>query len=139
VVGGRFGNGHPYGNPSHPAGYPWQVAPLQSLLPFYRPMALLPSLRLLSSRYSSRCFASCLTCFSGCGEFGITTGQDRFGSAFELVLGRYVADRTMQTPGIVMVHEIGNDGSGVLKRQRSPHPDASALGLTATISSSIII
>ena len=127
MLGGRFENGHPYGNPSHPAGYPWQVAPQQSLLPFHRPMALLSSLRLLSSRYCSRCSAFCFACFSGRGEFGVTIGQDRFGSAVEFVLRRYVADRAVQTPDIVMVHEIGHDVYGVLKRQRSPHPDAGAL------------
>ncbi len=127
MLGGRFENGHPYGNPSHPAGYPWQVAPQQSLLAFHRPMALLSSLRLLSSRYSSRCSTFRFVCFSGRGEFGITLGEDRFGSAVELVLWRYVGDRAVQTPGIVMVHEIGHAVSGVLKRQRSPHPDAGTL------------
>ena len=127
MLGDRFENGHPYGNPSHPAGYPWQVAPQQSLLLFHRPMALLSSLRLLSSRYSSRCSAFRFACFSCGGEFGITLGQDRFGSAVELVLRRYVADRAVQTSGIVVIHEIGHDVYGVLKRQRSPHPDAGAL------------
>jgi hypothetical protein len=127
VLGDRAEKGRPYGNPSHPAGYPWQVAPQQSLLAFHRPMALLSSLRSLSSRYSSRCSAFRFACFSGGGEFGIALGQDRFGSAVELVLGRYVADRAVQTTGIVMVHEIGHNVYGVLKRQRSPHADAGAL------------
>jgi len=52
-----------------------------------------------------------LRCFDGCGR----TGEDRFGPAFELVLMCNVADRTVQTHGIVMIHKIGNDGSGVLK------------------------
>jgi len=46
----------------------------------------------------------------------MTTGEDRFGSAFELVLGCYIADRTVQTPGIVMVHEIDHDVYSTLSR-----------------------
>ncbi len=108
---------HVNAHPSLPADYPWRVAPQHCSLPFYRPTKLSPVFWLLSRLLSLRCFPFYFTGLSGCGEFGRTDAKDRFGSAFEPVLGRYVADCTVQTPGIVMIREIGHDVPGVFTRQ----------------------
>ena len=72
----------PNDNSSPWVGYPRQVALQQGLLAFCQPMLLLSVHLLLSRCFSLRCFPLDFTGFSGCGEFGVTLGQDNFDVRF---------------------------------------------------------
>ena len=141
VLDGRFENGHPYGNPPHPVGYPWSAF---GGIPFRQPRSLLLSVRMLSRGCLSRYFPFGPPCFSCQSEFGLTLSQNRLGPAFKLarpstgglVFRRHVTDRTVQPPGIVMVHKIGHDGPGVGQRQRCM--DANARTLDRLVAASLL-
>jgi len=83
--GGSFGTVRPHGNPSHPADYPWQVAPLQSLLPFHQPSVVWFVVLWVSRIFPLGGVSLGFTGFARGGEFGLPGRLNHFGSAFELV------------------------------------------------------
>ena len=103
-----FGD-HPNDHSSLWVGYPWQVAPLQSLRPFGQPGVLSSSHPVLSTVFWSRCVPLDFTGFSGGGQFGFTLRQDGFGSAFEFIFRGNVADGTMQAAVSGDVHPARED------------------------------
>jgi hypothetical protein len=107
-MGRQVYNCHPCDNSSLSTGYPWQVAPLQSPLPFDQPVVFLSRARSLSSFFSSGCFPFGFACFSGSGQFGFTFGQDYCSSTFEFIFRANIAYGAVQTPVIVVIHKIGD-------------------------------
>ena len=65
------------------------------------------------------CLTHLLAAFAGLGEFAVAFGVDVFVVAEELVLGSDVADGAVQANVVVMGHEIGNDVSSVVERERA--------------------
>jgi hypothetical protein len=65
--------------------------------------------------------------FAGLGQLAVASIEDFLVAAFELVLGRDVADSAVKTDGIVMEDIIGNEASGVVERQGDHDTDALAL------------
>ena len=72
-----------------------------------------------------------LAAFAGLGQFAVACVEDLLVAAFELVLGRDVADGAVQADGVVMVDVIGHDAAGVVERQR--HLDADAFALEGLV------
>lgn len=82
------------------------------------------------------------------GELAVPLREDFRLSSFELVLRSDIADGTVETDRVVMLHVTGYRPSRLLQRQRGLRPDALALarntrytllGLTATMSRSNIM
>ena len=71
--------------------------------------------------------SSVFASFAGLGEFAVALVKDLLVAAIEFVLGRDVADGTMQSNVVVMDDVIGHDPPGVIQRER--HADADALAL----------
>ena len=96
-----------------PVDYPWQVAPLQSLLMFHQPVILSSIHWRLSSFFSLRFLPFGFTSFSGGGKFRVSGGMNYFSSALELIVRRYISNRTVKANIVVMIHKISYDNSGV--------------------------
>jgi len=69
--------------------------------------------------------------FTGCCQFVVPGGENLLFPAFELVVGRDVADGAVKPLGVVILNKIGNHLPGIRKGKQAVGPDT--LGFQALV------
>jgi len=67
---------------------------------------------------------------SGCRQLGLPAGEDRFGTALQLIMRGDVADGTVQPRVVVVLDVSADDPAGIVEAQRRLPADALALERT---------